>query len=387
MVLQLQGSKDWTICVPQPDAFMAGSNGANYTEADLCQLQEMRLKRQEGCTSYSDADLARMTCRTLTLAAGDTLYLPKGVIHHARTRAGGSAHLTLSLERDGANWVDVIAAAALSMQDEPVEATAAATARLEAHARHRAIVASMERLVNTPQGLPLLQAFPLWAVYHGDTGGSQASQAAAKAAPLMSCPTSCRNTLWQMYASRIALIRTEIEHWQMNGGARRNSAAWAQSRAAAARGNGGRNRGRSGPSAPHAVPWVAPLPAAHVVGPMISRAALVTVMRRLEGGERLPVYNRMMPRLPTPVASTSPRSESRSVAAGSSSLGVGAQPAASALLSMYDMRQRHLANLASDMDIVVERSRRESIGGRTCNAGCDDSCVRRRQKDSSLIQL
>jgi hypothetical protein len=183
MVLQLQGSKEWTLCVPRPDAFLDGSDGgANYTEADLCQLQEMRLKRQEGCTSYSDADLARMTCRTLTMVAGDTLYLPKGVVHHARTRAGGSAHLTLSLERDGANWVDVIAAAALSTQDEPADPEAATKARLEAHARHRAIVASMERLVNTPQGLPLLQAFPLWAVSSGEADSNTATGAVSKGA-------------------------------------------------------------------------------------------------------------------------------------------------------------------------------------------------------------
>jgi hypothetical protein len=113
-----------------------------------------------------------------------------------------------------------------------------------------------------------------------------------------------------MYASRIALINAEIEHWQLNGGARRSGAAWALSRAAAARGNGRRNRGRpAGLGAAHvAVPWVTPLPPAHVVGPLTSRASLAAVVRRLENGERLPVYNRMMPPPPSPVGSASSRS-------------------------------------------------------------------------------
>jgi hypothetical protein len=39
------------------------------------------------------------------------------------------------------------------------------------------------------------------------------------------------------------------------------------------------------------------------------------------------------------------------------------------------MRQRHLISIADNFEMIIARSRRETIGGRTCNAGCDDSCV------------
>ena len=43
------------------------------------------------------------------VAAGETLYVPKGVAHAARTPAGGavSAHVAVAAERDGGRWVDV----------------------------------------------------------------------------------------------------------------------------------------------------------------------------------------------------------------------------------------------------------------------------------------
>jgi len=46
-----------------------------------------------------------MVCQNATLAAGDVLYMPKGMVHYATTRANvSSTHLTIGLLRKGRTW-------------------------------------------------------------------------------------------------------------------------------------------------------------------------------------------------------------------------------------------------------------------------------------------
>lgn len=118
IVLQLEGRKTWTTCIPEVYSDTENQNihvqaiaeniTDTYTPAQLAQLQEIRRQRQQGCTSYSDEDLRGMKCRTFTLEKGDALYMPKGMIHFAISEDGGSTHLTLSLKRQGLAWADAI---------------------------------------------------------------------------------------------------------------------------------------------------------------------------------------------------------------------------------------------------------------------------------------
>jgi hypothetical protein len=154
-VLQLSGSKEWTTCIPQPYQIVRDTQApsrntaadplAGYNDAELCQLQEMQIRRHGGCTSYSDKDLDRMRCTQFVLSAGDTLYMPKGVIHFARTGADGSAHITLSLQRTGARWIDIMAATAINVLGE----------------RSVPLIRAMSSLIDTPAGVPLLDIFPM----------------------------------------------------------------------------------------------------------------------------------------------------------------------------------------------------------------------------------
>ena len=102
-IAQVSGEKDWTICTPNPE----GAKDMNA--AQRAQLQEIQRHNIEGCTSYSKTDLAKMDCQELTLNRGDTLYLPKGIVHYATTRENiSSTHLTISLFREGHTWRDVL---------------------------------------------------------------------------------------------------------------------------------------------------------------------------------------------------------------------------------------------------------------------------------------
>ena len=68
-----------------------------FSDAQLGQLQEIRRQTQQGCTGYTDENLRGMKCSTFTLNEGDTLYLPKGIIHYAIAQEGGSHILYIDL--------------------------------------------------------------------------------------------------------------------------------------------------------------------------------------------------------------------------------------------------------------------------------------------------
>ena len=68
-------------------------------------MQEIVRHNIQGCTSYVKRDLAKMDCQQVTLHPSDVLYMPKGIIHYATTRANiTSTHLTIGLYRQGHTW-------------------------------------------------------------------------------------------------------------------------------------------------------------------------------------------------------------------------------------------------------------------------------------------
>lgn len=173
LAVQLSGAKAWTVCTPRV-------GGAALNAAQRCQYQEVLRRRKQGCTSYTDADLARLDCVNLTMTAGDVLYMPKGTVHFARTSDVGSAHLTLSLNRDGAAWGDLLLATLDDLaqtesktRSKSVSAPAPASAsqtgtlpapgpapsaarQLRALMRQRTVALSSQLT-----GLPLLEALPM----------------------------------------------------------------------------------------------------------------------------------------------------------------------------------------------------------------------------------
>lgn len=120
VVLQLDGTKAWALCVPPLSAHMRGAvRGAGWREAglsdaDVAELKETELARAHGCTAHPDEALAPgggYNCRTLTLRTFELLWVPKGVVHAAREAGGGrnvSVHLTLGLQRAGQQYADFV---------------------------------------------------------------------------------------------------------------------------------------------------------------------------------------------------------------------------------------------------------------------------------------
>lgn len=147
LVVQLQGAKDWTVCVPRV------GKAEGFNTAQRSQYQEVLRRRKQGCTSYTDSDLGRLDCSKLTLSAGDVFYMPKGVVHYALTSDAGSAHLTVSLNRDGVAWGDLLLA-----QLDGMDTAAQPTTLLQL----RSLLRQQIYAVTTgAQGLDLLEALPM----------------------------------------------------------------------------------------------------------------------------------------------------------------------------------------------------------------------------------
>ncbi|EGD73738.1 hypothetical protein PTSG_11500, partial [Salpingoeca rosetta] len=197
LVIQLHGSKRWTTCIPDayatsgsddttedhsdshPDEKAASSSNdqqqhghgeaetiKQFNPAQLGQLQEIRRQKQEGCTRYEDRDLRGMRCNEFTLRAGDTMYMPKGIIHYAVSGAEGSSHLTISLERRGLAWADALVYAAhagADIVDNP------------AFTKHWQ--RALQSLISDYRGVQLLEAMPSW---HLNTGALCPSHDATK---------------------------------------------------------------------------------------------------------------------------------------------------------------------------------------------------------------
>eukprot|EP00055_Hartaetosiga_balthica_P017311 m.115075 g.115075 ORF g.115075 m.115075 type:complete len:3091 (-) comp9287_c0_seq2:1834-11106(-) len=167
IVLQIQGSKDWTTCVPnlnidkkfssqyeQHHKLLAHNKAEvgtdteyKLSQAEKGQLQEIQKKRQRGCTRYEDEALGAYACEHFTLNAGDVMYLPKGVIHFATAGPQGSSHITISLEREGISWGDAVAYATTTLVFD--------------NERSRILLSALNDALNSDFGVLLLNAMPI----------------------------------------------------------------------------------------------------------------------------------------------------------------------------------------------------------------------------------
>ncbi|EDQ84429.1 uncharacterized protein MONBRDRAFT_12804 [Monosiga brevicollis MX1] len=112
-VRQISGSKHWQLCVPrlqdpsvcQPSA--PSPTAHPCTDGARARYAEWKRDQFEGCTPYTMGQLADMDCSNITLHPGDTLYLPRGIVHHAWTDSGiTSTHVTYQLQSKDATLFD-----------------------------------------------------------------------------------------------------------------------------------------------------------------------------------------------------------------------------------------------------------------------------------------
>lgn len=91
-VVQLAGSKEWTVCFPGVTNRTRHLSPAGRARAYADQNEVGK------CVQYSKAELMTLECSSFELKQGDTLYLPEDTIHFAQTGTGQSSlHLTIAL--------------------------------------------------------------------------------------------------------------------------------------------------------------------------------------------------------------------------------------------------------------------------------------------------
>ena len=59
----------------------------SMTAADKCELQLQDTDQSGVCSFYTRADLEAMECQQMVVQEGDTLYIPKGMVHYAESGA------------------------------------------------------------------------------------------------------------------------------------------------------------------------------------------------------------------------------------------------------------------------------------------------------------
>ena len=144
LVWQLQGSKSWRACVPKEELGLRTFNVSEpLSDAQRCLLQELVRDNIRGCTSYTVDDQKTLECEEFTMAPGDVIYMPKGVVHHALTHNASSSssggdgagqegggdggdggdgfvfHLTIGLHRTKMQWLDVLTHMLISLAPPP----------------------------------------------------------------------------------------------------------------------------------------------------------------------------------------------------------------------------------------------------------------------------
>lgn len=62
------------------------------------------------CQRFNAQYLGRMVCVNLTLAPGDVLYLPKGLVHVAQADSAPSMHISIGLRESKNTWMNFLKA-------------------------------------------------------------------------------------------------------------------------------------------------------------------------------------------------------------------------------------------------------------------------------------
>ena len=86
-IVQLAGAKDWELCFFTSDLYKTDADWGNYNDA----VRALELKQTAGLgalgalkNQQKDRRVGQR-CRMITMKKGDILYMPKGVVHSART--------------------------------------------------------------------------------------------------------------------------------------------------------------------------------------------------------------------------------------------------------------------------------------------------------------
>lgn len=144
LVVQLAGAKQWQIC---PAATSRETVG--MTESDAAEVLELQKHKPLGCNQVDDAlSDADLQCRPQRMDVADVLYLPKGVVHTATAEDGMSAHLTISLGRDGLRWGDLFSAVCKHHAD--------------AGKQYRGCDSLQQLAMAVPAGVAWHRPFPVW---------------------------------------------------------------------------------------------------------------------------------------------------------------------------------------------------------------------------------
>eukprot|EP00729_Bicosta_minor_P000445 gene445-31467_t len=185
-ILQLEGSKQWTVCTPPlPQAREAAapapaadappfakvlapasssphppsSSTTTIPTASSAERAELHLQAQhksDQCTFYTDESLAALDCSQFVMEAGDTYYMPKGLVHFAASTGTTSLHATVSLDRTHSTWFDLVL-------DELVRTDAAASSGDDSSMLRWDADALEELVQSTLLGVHLAQLVPVGA--------------------------------------------------------------------------------------------------------------------------------------------------------------------------------------------------------------------------------
>ena len=162
VILQVQGQKMWTLCIPLPDL--------KASEATRAEAAEALRNQVEGCSQYGgpawdeNRGIPGMECRQVLTHAGDFLYMPKGIIHAAKEASGSgvSAHLTIGLDRSNLQFSDLEMAvmdAALATKGDGVDEPGSRMSVLIGLLKHAAKEAG-----SGVQGIVWRDLVPVWAL-------------------------------------------------------------------------------------------------------------------------------------------------------------------------------------------------------------------------------
>ena len=158
LVWQLHGSKAWRACVPRfdPEATQYSESAKlSLTDAQRCLLQELARDSIQGCTQYTVDDTHSLRCEDFTMAPGDVLYMPKGVVHYAVTSPDAeSFHLTVGLHRDNLQWLDVLYQLLSSPEQQGLDGTQQGQSRVP--------LELMQIYAETGEGVHLHEVVPGW---------------------------------------------------------------------------------------------------------------------------------------------------------------------------------------------------------------------------------
>ena len=157
LVVQLNGTKTWEVCVPHrvPATVAVVAAGVQPTVAQVAALHEMhrhaqydlynvalmekmqaRMSPGRSSVNHGEAgergtivermisgpqdfvNRSEMACTKHVMQPGDRMYLPFGVLHSAVTGPHGSVHVTVELEREGTTWADLFKGMVSSALDQ-----------------------------------------------------------------------------------------------------------------------------------------------------------------------------------------------------------------------------------------------------------------------------